>query len=174
MSILEEIEELLKSKEFAKSVNRHALNLLFRNTAALRDPTLSQEQRKQAIENIKAITHNLEPKPLKTKFGTPQKNKKSIKTSQTAVKPKTSAIPSQSVQPPKTVEKPQQEAYPFPEDFHIHHGVDPVKFKAAWEAMTPEQRKITLDWHNEQLTTKKIKKSLDKLYQLFETLKKQI
>jgi hypothetical protein len=173
---LDQIEELFKSEEFAKSVNRHALNMLFRNTAIIRDPNLSAEQKAQAMENIKAIAHNLEPKPISSKpkkaktpkqqTAAPKINKPTETVSTPSVKPKMqTAAPTASA---------MSEEHQFPEDFHTHHGVDPVKFKAAWGAMTPEQKKTTLDWHKEQVAAKTVKKSIDKLYALFETLKKQI
>jgi hypothetical protein len=187
MSIIDEIEELFKSEDFAKSVNRNALNALFRNTAILRDPNLSAEQKQQAIENIKAITHNLQPKPIniskpkKTKVTKPEKPAEAA-TETKSIKPVKAAPAAQTTSPavtetkakPKTIPTPSSEEHPFPEDFHIHHGVDPIKFKAAWDAMSPEQKKITLDWHKEQLAAKNINKSLDRLYKLFETLKKHI
>ncbi|MEM4726499.1 MAG: hypothetical protein QXG63_06120 [Nitrososphaerales archaeon] len=173
--IVEELEELFKSETFAKSVNRRALNLLFRNTAIIEDPYVSQEHKRQAYENIKAIIHNIEPKSVNIgqtgiadKKPTARKQQLSHQQIADMYKPK-------PVTPKNTIStKTTQQKYPFPEDFHIHHGVDPVKFRETWDAMTPEQQKITLDWHKEQLAAKNIKKSLDKLYQLFETLKKQL
>jgi hypothetical protein len=64
----------------------------------------------------------------------------------------------------------------FHEEFARHHGVDPMKFKATWNAMTPEQQKVTKDWHAQQLAAPKIKmaKSIDSLYNLFTELKKHL
>jgi hypothetical protein len=51
-----------------------------------------------------------------------------------------------------------------------------MKFKATWNAMTPEQQKVTKDWHAQQLAAPKIKmaKSIDSLYNLFTELKKHL
>lgn len=149
---IDEIEELFKSEDFIKSVNRKALHMLFTNTAMLRDPSVTPEQKQQAQQNIKQITQNIGPQ----------------KTAKPKAQPKLK--PENVVKPMSN--KPKVD-HAFPEDFASTHGVHPEHFKASWDKMSPDQKKTTIDWHNE-VKASKIKKSIDNLYSLFEALKKQI
>ncbi len=71
---------------------------------------------------------------------------------------------------PKAPKKPAAKV-PFHEEFVQHHGGDATKFKAAFDAMSPEQQKVTQTWHKQQVANK-LKKSIDNLYELFVALKK--
>ena len=248
--VIEEIEQLLKSESFAKSVNRRALNALFRHVSVLKDPQASPEHKQQAYRSIKAIIQGGEPKPFKPSQDAPaavkepsldaqddlhteipskpkSMQKPAVKPAKSAVSqpqqmsqkqsiseprqlsldldvpaytatstPTTTATPSASspdkrklveaskvnlLSPSKSIEpkmKPTVSAHhddiPFPEDFHVHHGVDQLKFKEAWNAMTPEQKKITLDWHRQQLSSKKISKSLSNIHSLLSKIKRHL
>ena len=153
---LNELEELFKS------VNRNAIKAFLRNSAILKDPSATPEMKELAQANVKAITQNQPiPRPKK------KTNKKPEVQATQLVQP---VIP----QGQAPVQSPQRKME-FHEEFAQHHGIDPVKFKATWNAMTPEQQNTTKQWHTEQLSAApKIQKSIDKLYDLFAELKKNL
>lgn len=165
MMELQEIEELIKN------VNRNAIKALLRNAAIMKDPKSTPEMRAQAEANVKAISYNKpipkpkEPKQKKVKAAASEQATQLVRppAPQTPV----AAAPSSS----SGVPSPKME---FHEQFAQHHGIDPVKFKATWHAMTPDQQKITQDWHAQQLAAPKIAKSVETLYSLFTELKKHL
>ncbi len=177
MMELHEIEELIKN------VNRNAIKALLRNAAIMKDPAATPEMKAQAEANVKAISYN---KPLPKEPKAPRKQKAA------AAEQATQLVTTPPAQTPAAAAPPQLSAVPSPkmdfhEEFAQHHGVDPVKFKATWEAMSPEHQKITQDWHAEQLAAKpkapaapapvapvKIAKSVDSLYDLFTALRKHL
>lgn len=153
---LHEIEEL------AKSVKPNAMKAFLRNAAILKSPNTTPEQRELAAANIKAIAGN---QPV------PKQQKKSAKQAVATAAPASQAT--QLVQKPVPA-SPKME---FHEEFARHHGVDPMKFKTAFEAMTPEQQAMTKEWHTQQVAAikpPKMTKSLDALYDLFAQLKQHI
>lgn len=168
--------ELIEIEELIKNVNRNAIKALLRNAAIMKDPAATPEMRAQAEANVKAISYNkplpkpkAEPKaPRKQKAAAAEQATQLVSTSP-AQKPAAAAIPPVSSEVPS----PKME---FHQEFAQHHGVDPVAFKQTWNAMTPDQQKITKDWHAEQLATPKLKvaKSVDALYNLFSQLRKHL
>ena len=157
--------ELHEIEELCKTVNRNAIKALLRNAAIMKDPNASPEMRAQAEANVKAISYNkpipkpkADPKPKKVKAAAAEQATQLVQTP----KPQTpaAAAPSPKVE--------------FHEQFAQHHGIDPAKFKQTWSAMTPEQQKITQDWHAEQVAAPKIQKSVEQLYNLFVELKKRL
>ena len=164
MSFVAEIEELLKSEDFAKSVDRHALNMLFRNTAILRDPNLSAEQKQQAIENIKAITHNLKPKPIST---TPKEVKAPKKAKMKDTKPASTSAPVDVAKPAK---QPELAYHP---DYEKYYGIT----EQHWKDADPSAHHELVAYHNKVMSAKpssKIAKSIDLLYSLFSELRKHL
>lgn len=151
MQELQEIEELFKNEELAK--NRSMVQALLRNAAILHDKGATDIDRQRATANIKAITQGKQAKPKKQKVV------------DTATPVSAVAQPAASVTAPTEI--------PFHEEFATHHGVDPVKFKAAFDAMTPEQAQLTRDYHTNALKTK-MNKSLTKLSDLFKQLNKAL
>lgn len=163
---LHEIEELIKN------VNRNAIKALLRNAAVMKDPTATPEMRAQAEANVKAISYN---KPLPKEPKAPRKQKAA------AAEQATQLVQTPLAQKPVAAAPPVLSAVPSPkmefhQEFAQHHGLDPAAFKQTWHAMTPEQQKITQDWHAEQLAAPKIKvaKSVDALYNLFSQLRKHL
>jgi hypothetical protein len=57
-----DIEELFKSEDLAKAVNRRAIEMLLSNSKILKNPNSSLEQRKQAQSNIETIISGKIPK----------------------------------------------------------------------------------------------------------------
>lgn len=168
--------ELNEIEELFKTVNRGAIKAFLRNAAILKDPAASQEMKELAEANVKAISQNKPPikpkatpapKQKKPKAAAPEQATQLIQ--QPAPQTPAAAAPSQSA---PVQSSPKKE---FHEAFAEHHGIDKSKFKETWHAMTPEQQKITQQWHLEQLTAApKIAKSIDALYVLFSELKKHL
>lgn len=168
MMELNEIEELIKN------VNRNAIKALLRNAAIMKDPAATAEMKAQAEANVKAISYNKpipkpksDPKPRKQKAAAAEQATQLVtppptQTPVAAAPPKLSAVPSPKME--------------FHQEFAQHHGLDPSAFKQTWHAMTPDQQKITQDWHAEQLAAPKMKvaKSVDTLYNLFSQLRKHL
>lgn len=182
---LDQMEELFKA-----GVNRNAIQAYLRNAAILRDPAATPEMKELAAANVKAIANNQPmPKPKA------QKAPKQAKQKAAAPEQAMQLVQTPSTQTPAAAapssEAPQME---FHETFARHHGLDPAKFKATWHAMTPEQQKITQDWHAEQVAKPapapakvanapitpaatqplKVAKSVDALYDLFTQLRKHL
>jgi len=135
MMELQEVEELFKN------VNRGAIRAFLRNAAILKDPNATPEMKELAAQNVKAISETGSAAKLNTRKR----------------QPKPAAAPEQAPQTPEQ-QAPQTpaaaappQAAPVEDNFHTefsaHHGVDPVKFKEAWAAMSPEQQQMTRDWH---------------------------
>lgn len=170
MMELQEIEELFKS------VNRNAIKAFLRNAAILKDPAATPEMKALAAENVKAISMN---KPIpKPKAEPKPKKQKAAAVAEQAIQPVQQPVtqtPAAAAPSPVAPVQPSPKME-FHEEFARHHGVDPVKFKATYNAMSPEQQKMTHEWHAQQLTTPKIKmaKSIDSLYNLFTQLKKHL
>lgn len=138
MAELNEMEELFKA-----GVNRSAIQAYLRNAAILRDPEATPEMKELAAANVKAISQNQPmPKPKA------QKAPKQAKQKAAAPEQATQLAQTPSTQTPVAAAPSQPE---FHETFARHHGLDPAKFKETWHAMTPEQQKITQDWHAEQI-----------------------
>jgi hypothetical protein len=81
--------------------------------------------------------------------------------------------PTGAAQAGPVVNVPTPAEVPFHEEFARHHGGDPKAIKATFDAMTPEHLATTKAWHAEQLQNK-MQKSVETLYTLFQTLKKQL
>lgn len=139
---LKEMEELFKA-----GVNRSAIQAYLRNAAILRDPEATPEMKELAAANVKAISQNQPmPKPKA------QKAPKQAKQKAAAPEQATQLAQTPSTQTPVAAAPSQDAPQPeFHETFARHHGLDPAKFKETWHAMTPEQQKITQDWHAEQI-----------------------
>jgi hypothetical protein len=169
MMELQEIEELFKN------VNRGAIKAFLRNAAILKDPAATQEMKALAAENVKAISQN---RPIPKPKAAPKQRKQKAAAAEQAIQlaqqpaPQTPA----AAAPPSAGQVQPSPKMEFHEEFAQHHGIDPAKFKATWTAMSPEQQKITQDWHAEQLSAPKMKvaKSIDTLYNLFAELKKHL
>lgn len=148
---------------FKAGVNRAAIKAYLQNAAILRDPKASSKMKEVAAANVKAISNN-QPMPKQQ-----------------------SAAPKAKPQPK---EAPAME---FHEVFARHHGIDPAQFKSTWHAMSPEQQKVTQEWHAEQVAKPaqppkvptssvvstatqplKVVKSIDSLYDLFVQLRKHL
>lgn len=176
---IREIEELFKS------VNRNAIKTYLRNAAILRDPAATPEMKELAAANVKAIANN-QPLP---KAKSPKQPKQKAAAPEQAIQPEQSP----ATQTPAAAASPKAPEMEFHEVFARHHGIDPQKFAATWHAMTPDQQKITQDWHAEQVAKPvppvkvnqssvapgatqplKIVKSVDALYDLFQELKKHL
>lgn len=135
---LKDMEELFKS-----GVNRAAIKAYLRNAAILRDPAATPEMKELAEANVKAIANN-QPMP-KPKSQKQPKQKAAV--AEQAAQP----VASPQTQTPAAAAPSQDAPVEFHQQFAQHHGLDPAKFKATWEAMSPEQQKITQDWHAEQV-----------------------
>lgn len=120
--------ELHEIEELVKAVNHNAIKALLRAASIMKDPNVSSEMRAQAEANFHAISQN---KPL------PSEKKPRAAKKQVAAPP---ASP---------------EGVPFHQEFARVHGVDPVKFKAAYEAMNPEQQALTHAHHAEHMKSLK-------------------
>jgi hypothetical protein len=164
--------ELHEIEELTKTVNRGAIKAFLRNAAILRDPNASPEMKELAEANVRAIAYNQPiPKPKADKPAKQKKPKAAAAAEQatqiiTQRAPQTPAAAATQMKPSPKME--------FHEEFARHHGIDPANFKATWHAMTPEQQKITKQWHAEQTAAPKMAKSIDKLYNLFSELKKHL
>ncbi len=156
--------ELHEIEELCKNVNRNAIKALLRNAAIMKDPNATPEMRALAEANVKAISYN---KPIPK----PKAERKPKKVKAAAAEQATQLVQTPSPQTPAAAASPKVE---FHEEFARHHGIDPAKFKQTWHAMTPEQQKVTQDWHAEQVAAPKMQKSLEQLYSLFSELKKRL
>lgn len=179
---LKEMEELFKA-----GVNRAAIQAYLRNAAILRDPGATPEMKELAAANVKAISNN-QPIP---KQKAPKQPKQKAAAAEQAMQ---LAQAPQAQKPAAAVSSSEAPPMEFHEVFARHHGIDPAKFKETWHAMSPEQQKITKDWHAEQVAKPapapvkvsnspvtpvasqplKIQKSVDALYDLFAQLRKHI
>lgn len=175
--------ELYEIEELIKNVNRNAIKALLRNAAIMKDPTASSEMRAQAEANVKAISYN---KPIPREPKAPKKQKAAAAEQATQLVQTPPAQMPVAAAPSKlsVVSSPKME---FHKEFAQHHGVDPVAFKATYEAMSPEHQKITQDWHAAEIAKPKmpavavapiapikIAKSVDSLYNLFTALRKHL
>lgn len=141
------MNELMQMEELFKSgVNRTAIKAYLRNAAIMRDPAATPEMKELAAANVKAISNN-QPLP---KAKAPKQAKQKAAAAEQASQP----VNSPSTQTPAAAAPSSNPAVEFHQEFAQHHGVDPVKFATTWKAMTPEQQKITQDWHAEQLAAK--------------------
>jgi hypothetical protein len=169
---LNEIEELLKSEEFMKALNRRQLDMFFHNTNLLKDPNITPEMKAQAQANIKAIISPEAPKPREKK---PKAEKQ----------PKLKAAPIQQEKPvelakPANVANIKLKYHPVYE----HYGVT----QDHWNNAAPDAHQELFNFHNEVMAGKhpgamhiknaieaKMKKSIDRiydnLYKISQTLK---
>lgn len=155
-------------EELAKSVDPKNIKAFMQHAKIMNDANAKMEDRVRAAENVYAI--NL----AHAKANKGAKPMKDIAAEFMAANPQPEvAPPSQVIAPEVGAIKPATPAIPFHEEFAQHHGVDPIKFKATFEAMNPEQKKMTQDFHAQHLATK-VAKSVDSLYDLFTQLRKHL
>ncbi len=163
---LEQIEELFKNEEFAKAVNRHALDMLFRNTKMLEDPNITPEMKEQALANIKAITSGEAlPKPKRAKK--PKAEKPAVAPVQKPVVQAAAApVPTPVAQP-----KPKLE---MPAGLHLSPlntgGHDEAGMRSIFDSLPDEHKQQIIDIHS----ATKMKKSVARLCSLFRELKKRL
>lgn len=155
MQELIDIEELLKSEDLAKSVDRKGLKLLFHHNKTYHDPNSSPEAKQEALNHIKAIVsgQKILSKPKKQPKADP------------AISPKT--VEQAKLQPAA----PKLE---MPEGLHLTalntggHSED--QMKNIFNALPDSHKQDIIKLHNES----KMKKSMERIYSLLEELKKQI
>lgn len=135
--------ELFELEELAKSVNRGSMKAYLRNAAILKDPNASQEMKELAASNVRALV-GMKPSPKAPAQKQPQ---------QKAAAPEQATQLAQTppTQTPSAAAPSKDAPVEFHHEFAQHHGLDPSKFAQTFAAMTPEQQKITQDWHAEQV-----------------------
>ncbi len=146
----QQIEELLKT------VNRSAIKAMLRNAAILSDAKATDEMKAQALENVKAIAGNKQPK-------------KSRKVKAPAV------APMQLVQEPAPVAAaPAQPQIQMPEGLHLSPlntgGHDEAGMRQIFDSLPHEEKQHIVDWH----AANQVKKSVETLRDLFKELKKHL
>lgn len=155
-----------KLEELCKTVDPKNIKTFLRNAKIMNDKKAKMEDRVRAAENVYAINMA----HTKKNPGAPP-----LKELAAELAPELSNPVVQNTAPAeiKNTQPVPPAAVPFHEEFAQHHGVDPVKFKATFAAMNPEQQKMTQDYHAQHLASK-VAKSVNTLYDLFEQLKKQL
>lgn len=161
------IDEL---EELAKSVDPKNIKAFMQHAKIMNDASAKMEDRVRAAENVYAI--NLAHAKA-NKGAKPMKDIAQEFMSQQSSQPNEVAPVAAPAQITAPEIKAPQGAIPFHEEFAQHHGGDPMKFKATFDAMNPQQQQMTRDFHAEHLATK-VAKSVDSLYSLFSQLKKQL
>lgn len=184
---ISELEELFKSEALIK--NKAMVRALLRNAEMLHKPESTEEQKAQAIQNIKAINASYQQKQLpKDKKVKAPKVQEPIQPSeaQTVQKPTiTSSTPApieSTVQPVQPV--PPKMTYKY-SPIYQHYDIS----EDAWNKAKPDAHQSLFNFHNEVMSGKhpefghvkqfveqqraaQMKKSLDHLYNLFQELKK--
>lgn len=147
---LQQIEELFKT------VNRSAIKAMLRNAAILGDEKATDEMKAQALENVKAIAGNKQPKKPK-KVKTP------------AVTPMMAAQ-----QPTTPAAAPAQPQIQYPEGLHLTPlntgGHDETAMRGIFDSLPHEEKQHIVDWH----ATNQVKKSVETIHDLFKELKKHL
>lgn len=149
---MQQIEELMKN------VNRSAIKAMLRNAAILGDEKATDEMKAQALENVKAIAGNKQPK----------KSKK--------VKAPTAAAPMMAAvqQPAAPAATPEQPQIQMPEGLHLSPlntgGHDEAGMRGIFDSLPHEEKQHIADWH----AANQVKKSVETLRGLFKELKKHL
>ncbi len=148
---MQQIEELMKT------VNRSAIKAMLRNAAILGDEKATDEMKAQALENVKAIAGNKQPK----------KSKK--------VKAPEAAAPMMAaVQQPAAPAAPEQPQIQYPEGLHLSPlntgGHDETAMRGIFDSLPHEEKQHVIDWHAKN----QVKKSVETLRGLFKELKKHL
>ena len=146
---LQQIEELFKT------VNRSAIKAMLRNAAILGDEKATDEMKAQALENVKAIAGNKQPKK--------PKKAKAI-----------AAAPMMTVQQPAAPAAPEQPQIQMPEGLHLSPlntgGHDEAGMRGIFDSLPHEEKQHIVDWH----AANQVKKSVETLRGLFKELKKHL
>lgn len=156
-------EELMKAKP-----NYNAIQALLRNAAMLHDEGVTEEQKQQALANIKAITHGPQPK---------QKKVKEPKAVQPAVQPVSQPQQTQQIQP--------KIKYKYSPLYGQHYGVTEEmwnKNPQAHEGLFTHHQEVMAGKHPNLMHIKtaveqqkaSMAKSVQNLMSLFKELKKRI
>ncbi len=157
---MHEIEELIKT------VNRNAIKAMLRNAAILGDAKATDEMKRQAIENVKAIAAN-KPIPKKSKAKQAKPAAPVAPATQLAQQPAAPAVAAQPTATPPS-------AHQYPEGLHLsplnEGGHDETAMKGIFDALPDHEKKHIVDWHAKT----KMAKSVDTLYNLFTQLKKHL
>lgn len=162
---LQEIEELIKATK------PNAIKAMLRNAAILNDPNVTEEMRRQALENVKAIaankpTNEIKDIKMKPASAAPAKPKKVKSSPEQAIK----LAQVQAMKPP-VAEQPKLD---YPQGLHETElnvsGHDEPAMKGIFNALPDHEKKSIIDWH----ANTKMKKSIDTLHNLFVELKKHI
>jgi hypothetical protein len=196
MMELHEIEELFKT------VNRNAIRAFLRNAAVLKDPAATPEMKAQAAQNVKVISATGSAAKIRSKTQLaeitgqpiPPRAKPQKQNSQAAAPEQATQLVQQPA--PRTPEaaapSQQLEALPYHPDY-AQYGVD----ENAWKGAPPEAHHELVAHHTKAQaappavapvmtpppgagtavaasTPVKVMKSVDKLYDLFSTLKKNL
>lgn len=145
---LQQIEELFKT------VNRSAIKAMLRNAAILGDEKATDEMKAQALENVKAIAGNKQPKKPK-------------KVKAPAVAPMMAAVQ----QPAAAPAQPQIQ---YPEGLHLSPlntgGHDETAMRGIFDSLPHEEKQHIVDWH----AANQVKKSVETIRGLFKELKKHL
>ena len=169
--------ELYEIEELIKGTKPNAMKAMIRNAAILNDPNVTDEMRRQALENVKAIAANkptneikeiamkpadaIAPKKPKKIKSTPEQ---AIKLAQIQATPNTPPAPVAAVAP----------KLEYPEGLHLtplnESGHDEPTMRGIFDGLQPHEKKSIIDWH----ASNKMKKSVETLYNLFAELKKHI
>ncbi len=149
---MQQIEELMKT------VNRSAIKAMLRNAAILGDEKATDEMKAQALENVKAIAGNKQPK----------KSKK-VKAPEAAAAPMMAAV-----QQPAAPAAPEQPQIQYPEGLHLSPlntgGHDEAAMRGIFDSLPHEEKQHVADWH----ASTKVQKSIETLFSLFTQLKKHL
>jgi len=163
--------EMFEIEELMKGMNSKAYKAMLRNAAILNDPNVTEEMRRQALDNVKAIAANK-----------PMNEIKDIKMKSPEVKiakpKKVKATPDQAIKLAQIQATPNFQPAPakleYPTDLHLSplntSGHDENAMKGIFDALPDHEKKSVIDWH----TKNKMSKSIDSLYSLFIELKKHI
>lgn len=147
---MQEIEELMKN------VNRSAIKAMLRNAAILGDEKATDEMKAQALENVKAIAGNKQPK-------------KSKKVKAVAVAPMMAVQ-----QPVAPATPPAQPQIQYPEGLHLTPlntgGHDETAMRGIFDSLPHEEKQHIVDWH----AANQVKKSVETIRDLFKELKKHL
>lgn len=150
---MQEIEELMKN------VNRSAIKAMLRNAAILGDEKATDEMKAQALENVKAIAGNKQPK-------------KSKKVKAVAAPPEMPPVHQLAQSPAPSPLTPP--SIPYPEGLHLSPlntgGHDEAAMRGIFDSLPHEEKQHVADWH----ASTKVQKSIETLFSLFTQLKKHL
>lgn len=150
---MQEIEELMKN------VNRSAIKAMLRNAAILGDAKATDEMKSQALENVRAIAGNKQPKKTK-------------KVKAQAVAPEMPPVHQLAQQAAPSPLTPPPVAYP--EGLHLSPlnsgGHDEAAMRGIFDSLPHEEKQHVADWH----ASTKVQKSVETLFSLFTELKKRL